>query len=229
MTTQTQTEGGFWTRTRFACVSLVMTIWFAVAYVIGAEELLVNTNHSFMPPVAISAVIPVVLFFTLYNLSARFRGGVQAQGIKFLTAIQLWRVIGFTFLTLYAYDVLPGLFALPAGLGDVAVGLMALYMLYQVDRNPDFARTSAYVRFHLFGLLDFAVAFATVGVASGAYPGLVSGGLTSAPMDVWPLNLFPSFMVPTFVILQIVALLKVREMRRAAHGISRQPVPVPAT
>lgn len=225
MTTQPLPEYGFWTGSRFAGVSLVMAVWFAIAYVIGTEELLVNTDQSMFAPVAISAVVPVVLFFTIYNLSARFRGGVHAQGIKFLTAIQLWRIIGFTFLALYFYDVLPGLFALPAGFGDVAVGLMALYMLFHVDRNTDFARTPAYVRFHLFGLLDFAVAIGTAGLASGAFPGLVSGGLTSAPMDVWPLNLFPSFIVPAFMILQIVALLKVREMRRKALGVSGQAVP----
>ena len=34
-----------------------------------------------------------------------------------LTTLQLWRVIGFAFLALYAFDTLPGLFALPAGWG----------------------------------------------------------------------------------------------------------------
>ena len=192
---------------------------------IGTEELLVNTGQSPFPPVALSAVVPVVLFFTIYNLSVRFRGGVQAQGIKFLTAIQLWRIIGFAFLELYYYDVLPGLFALPAGFGDVAVGVMALYMLFHVDRNIDWARTSVYVRFHVFGLVDFAVAIGTAGLASGAFPGLVPTGLTSAPMDIWPLNLFPSFFVPAFMILQIVALLKVRQMRRAALDMDGQAVP----
>lgn len=225
MKRQHQSETGFWTKARFTGVAVVMTAWFAIAYIIGTEELLVNTGRSFFAPVALSAVIPVVLFFAIYNVSTRFRAGVQAQGIKFLTAIQLWRIIGFTFLALYFYDVLPGIFALPAGIGDVAVGLSALYMLYQVDRNIDFARTAVYVRFHLLGLLDFAVAIGTAGLASGAFPGLVAGGLTSAPMDIWPLNLFPSFIVPAFMILQIVALLKVREMRRVAQGVSGEAVP----
>lgn len=225
MTTQPNVESGFWTKSRFVGVSVVMTVWFAIAYAIGSEELLVNTNRSLFPPVAISAIVPVVLFFTVYNISERFRSGVKAQGIKFLTAIQLWRVIGFTFLALYAYDALPALFALPAGFGDVAVGLMALYMLFHVDRNTAFARTSTYVRFHVIGLFDFAVAIGTAALASGAIPALVRDGLTTAPMDVWPLNLFPSFIVPAFMILQIVALLKVREMRQAAHGLSGNPVP----
>jgi hypothetical protein len=155
MATQIKPEYGFWTKSRFAGVAVVMTVWFVIAYVFGTEELLVNTDRSLFAPVTLSVVIPVVLFFTIYNLSARFRSGVEAEGIKFLTAIQLWRSIGFAFLALYFYDVLPGLFALPAGLGDVGVGVMALYMLLHVDWNIDFARTSAYVRFHVFGLVDF--------------------------------------------------------------------------
>ena len=37
-------------------------------------------------------------------------------------------------------------------------------------------------------------------------------------MDVWPLNIFPSFIVPAFIILQIIVLLKVRHLRRAARA-----------
>jgi hypothetical protein len=44
-------------------------------------------------------------------------------------------------------------------------------------------------------------------------------------MDVWPLILFPSFLAPVFMILQIVALLKIRDIRRAALDMGGQAVP----
>jgi hypothetical protein len=50
---------------------------------------------------------------------------VEAQDLALLTALQGWRVIGSIFLVLWAYGQLPAVFALPAGLGDVAVGLVA--------------------------------------------------------------------------------------------------------
>ncbi len=45
--------------------------------------------------------------------------------IGLVTSFQAWRVAGFVFLPLLAFGHLPGLFAWPAGLGDVAVGLAA--------------------------------------------------------------------------------------------------------
>jgi hypothetical protein len=132
--------------------------------------------------------------------------------------VHLWRVVGFTFLTLTAFDVLPGLFAWPAGLGDVAIGIAALFVVARMDRHPGYATSPGLVRFHLLGLADFVVAVATAGLAAGGFPDLIPGGVTSAPMDVWPLNIFPSFWVPAFIIVHATVLLKVRHLRRAAAG-----------
>jgi hypothetical protein len=148
--------------------------------------------------------------------SARFRRFVLAQDMRTLTMMQLWRVIGFAFLALYAFGALPGLFAWPAGLGDVAIGLAAVVIVARMDRDPEFATSPGFVRFHLLGLFDFAVAIVTAGLSAGAFPGLIPGGITSAPLDVWPLNLFPSFLVPAFIIVHLTVLAKVRDLRRAA-------------
>jgi hypothetical protein len=204
-----------------------MLAWLAGAYVIGTGHWLTNDSGLPIPPIAITAFVPVALFFAVYGLSQRFRGFVLAQDIRTLTMIHLWRVIGFTFLTLYAFGVLPGLFAWPAGLGDVAIGVAALFVVTRMDRDPDYATSPGLVRFHLLGLLDFVVAFATVGLAAGGFPDLIAPGVTSAPMDVWPLNIFPSFGVPAFIITHAVVLLKVRHLRRLA-GEGTDAVPAAA-
>jgi hypothetical protein len=131
--------------------------------------------------------------------------------------LQHWRVLGFGFLTLYFYGVLPGLFAWPAGLGDVLVGLMAPFVVLRLRKDASFATSAAFTRFHYLGLLDFAVAVVTVGLAAGSFPALIPSGVTGAPMDVWPLNLFPSFGVPIFIILHLTVLFKVRELRRSSQ------------
>lgn len=148
------------------------------------------------------------------GFSTRFRYFVLAQDIRILTALQLWRIIGFVFLALYSLKKLPALFAWPAGAGDVITGIAAAYVIARMDRDPEYVLGDGYLWFHAFGLLDFVVALGTAGLASGAFPGLIPTGFTSASMDVWPLNLFPSFIVPGFIILQLAARLKVREMRR---------------
>ena len=220
----TSHQAPLWSATTKTGLAGLMLAWFAGAYVIGSGHWLTNDAGLPIPPKAVTAVIPVVLFFAAYGLSRRFRDFVLAQDIRTLTMIHLWRVVGFTFLTLYAFGVLPGLFAWPAGLGDVAIGVAALFVVTRMDRDPDYATSPGLVRFHLLGLLDFVVAVATVGLAAGGFPDLIAGGVTSAPMDVWPLNIFPSFGVPAFIIVHAIVLLKIRHLRRAA-GDAVQAVP----
>ncbi|MGI9434550.1 MAG: hypothetical protein ACR2Q4_06955, partial [Geminicoccaceae bacterium] len=192
----------------------ILIVWFVAAAIIGGRELLPNTDNSLLAPIAITAVIPVAVFLGLYGASSRFRSFVLAQDIETLTMLQHWRVVGFGFLMLYAFGVLPGLFAWPAGLGDVAVGLAAPFVLLRLRRDPSYAISSGLIRYQYLGLLDFAVAIVTAGLSAGAFASLTPNGVTSAPMDIWPLNLFPSFIVPIFIILHLTVLLKVRELRR---------------
>ena len=204
-----------WTTGRQVALLVLLIVWFAVAVVVGDRALLTNANGSLVPPIAITAMVPVAVFLGLYASSSRFRRFVLAQDIEILNMLQLWRVIGFGFLMLYVYGVLPGLFALPAGIGDVAIGLAAPLVVLHLRHDPNYAASSGLVRFQYLGLLDFAVAIVTAGLSAGAFASLTPGGVTSAPMDVWPLNLFPGFIVPIFIILHLTVLLKVRELRQA--------------
>lgn len=210
------TKTTIWTGPRKAALASLVAVQFAVAWYLGTNHLLVNSGASVFPPIAVTVAVPVVLFLLAYNLLPRFRDFVLAQDLRTLTAIQAWRVLGFSMLIAYGFGHLPALFALPAGLGDVAVGLLAVYAVTRLNSDPDYATSSGLVRFHLLGMLDFIVAIGTSGLASGAFPALIAGGVTAGAMDVWPLNLFPSFMVPLFIILQLTALFKIRELRRRA-------------
>ncbi len=222
MTTQSPTP--LWTTRRKTVLAALLTVQFAVAYFVGTGHLLTNDSGSLLPPIGITVTLPVALFLAAYMMSARFRAFVLAQDLRRLTMLQHWRVMGFGFLLLYAYNVLPGLFAWPAGIGDVAVGIAATFVVARMDRDPGYVTTNGFVWFNLAGLLDFATAIVTSGLATGRFPELVSGAVTAAPMDVWPLNLFPSFVVPGFIILHLTVLLKVRALRRASSQHA-QPVP----
>ena len=224
MTTPTpsQSQAVVWTSAWKIGLAAALAVQFSIAIVVGTGHLLANDSQSFFAPIAITATLPVALFLAAYALIPRFRTFVLAQDIRRLTMLQHWRVVGFVFLALYAFNVLPGLFAWPAGVGDVAIGLAATFMVARLDRDPDFAFSPAFLRFNLLGLLDFAVAIVTAGLAAGSFPALTAGSLTSAPMDVWPLSIFPSFIVPAFIILHLTVLLKVRALRRGVDTTAGQ-------
>ena len=164
-------------------------------------------------PFGVAVAVPIVIFFASYWAVPRFHAAVLDVDLRLVTGFQAWRVAGFVFLPLLAFGHLPGLFAWPAGLGDVAVGLAAPWVVWRVVKDGNYATTHAFAAFHWLGLLDVVGALGTFTVASGIIPGLTNP--TSVVMEEMPLSLIPGFLVPAFVILHAVALLKARALRRA--------------
>lgn len=93
---------------------------------------------------------------------------------------QTFRAIGGIFIVYWAAGHMPGGFALPAGLGDLLVGLTAPWVTRYVIRGGYSKRLV--VIWNLIGVLDFVVAFAT--------------GFAFNTPTVYPLVLVPGFLVP---------------------------------
>jgi len=112
---------------------------------------------------------------------------------------------------------LPGLFAWPAGLGDMAIGATAPLIIFALRRQPAFAAGRLFQIWNLLGILDLIVA---VGLgATSAVLGIgISAEITTFPMGVWPLVLVPTFLVPLFVMLHLASLLQARRMVLAGRA-----------
>jgi hypothetical protein len=199
-----------------AGVAVLLVAWFAIAAYGGWTGLFTAGPDSLFRPILLTVAVPVLAFLALYWGSARFRAFILSRNPHTVARVQMWRVLGFAFLPLYAYGVLPGLFAWPAGLGDVAIGLGTPLVLAALARDPGFAASRRFVVWNLLGLLDFVAAASTAMLSSGAIPALISDGVTSAAMEDWPLNMFPAFGVPLFVFAHLTALFQARALRRRA-------------
>ena len=222
MTTSDQTFGLDLSAAAGRTLFAVLALGFAAAYGLGVSELVSAGPDARFRPVLLTILVPLVAAVATYLASARLRYFVLGLDLRVLTLLQAWRVLGFAFLPLYAYDVLPGLFAWPAGLGDVAVGLAAPFVVARLVREPAFAASRGFLAFHLLGLVDFLVAAVTSSLASGAFPAIFTGTPTSAAMETWPLILFPAFIVPVFIVLHLAVLLRLFS-RSPAHRAAAAP------
>lgn len=200
-------------------VVTVLSAWLALVLLLGAGGHFVSPPQTPPWPIALGAGLPLVVFFTLLRLSRAFRAFVLTLDLRLVAAVQAWRWAGLEFLTLYSYGILPGVFAWPAGLGDMIVGFTAPAVAVALARNPAFAGTRAFARWNAFGILDLAVALGLGTLASLRASG-VPGEVTTAPMAYMPLLLIPVFLVPVFIMLHVAALLQGREVRA---GGSRAP------
>jgi hypothetical protein len=111
------------------------------------------------------------------------------------------RVVGVLFLIAMAQGHLPAAFALPAGLGDIAIGLAAPLVALQLARGT--GRTAA-VRFNVLGILDLAVAVSIAFLLGPFGPFEVMP--STAPLRLLPLALIPTVAVPLAIALHIVSL-----------------------
>ncbi|HZT04910.1 MAG TPA: hypothetical protein VFA39_21855 [Steroidobacteraceae bacterium] len=194
-------------------VLVVVAAWVALVAALGAAGAFVGRPGA--PPVAIGVGLgaPLLVFFAWLRLSSSFHQFVLSLDLRLIAGMQAWRWAGLGVLFLYAYKVLPGVFALPAGLGDMAIGFTAPWMILGLVRQRDFAASRAFVRWNWLGILDLIVA-PTIGVASAMLSG-GAPGVSTAPMATLPLLLVPAFLVPFFLMLHAAALMQSRQITRS--------------
>lgn len=195
-----------------------LATWFAAVYALGAAGSFVSSPGTPPLSVLLGVTLPLAVFFAAYQGSRAFRALVLAADLRLLTALQAWRAGGLGFLALYVHGLLPGVFALPAGLGDIAIGVTAPWIALALIRDRAFAGSRGFVLWNVLGILDLVVAVGTGALSTGFLAGL-TGGITTAPMGQLPLVLIPAYFVPLFVMLHAAALLQAR--RAAAAGEER--------
>lgn len=198
--------------TRLAA-AIALAVWLLLVLTLGAVGAFVAPPGTPPLPIAIGVSAPLVLFFVWLRLSPSFREFVLSLDLRFIAAMQAWRWAGLGFLDLYAYKVLPAVFALPAGLGDMAIGVTAPWIILGLLRQPDFAARSAFIRWNVFGILDLLIAI-SIGTVSTLFASGAPGEISTAPMATLPLLVIPAFLVPFFLMLHATALMQSRRLIR---------------
>ena len=199
-------------------VFTALALWLGLVSFLGARGAFVGSADS--PPLAIflGVTIPLAVFFAAYFGWSAFRAFILGADLRLVAAIQAWRWGGLGFLALYAHGVLPGPFAFPAGLGDMAVGVTAPWIVLRLVRDPSFAASRRFVIWNIMGIVDFVVAVSMGTICSGFLHGLTLNVTTSA-MGQLPLVLIPAYMVPFFAMLHFTALFQARQSIRQENPL----------
>ncbi len=145
----------------------------------------------------------------------------QPLSQRWLVGLQVWRVIGGVFLIEYSRENLPGIFALPAGIGDVVVGVLAaIVLLLYAQRHslPEWCIRLVLV----LGVADFISAFffgyfSSDGPAQLFYPVIANDTL------LYPTGLIPLFLVPYAIFFHTLSWLTLRRSS-SESSIASSPV-----
>jgi hypothetical protein len=152
--------------------------------------------------IALAFLLPILLFLVAMRFSS-WRGLVISIPPVFLIALNGWRFIGLRFLMGYAEGLLPGGFAWPAGLGDIAMAVTAPLVAARVVADDRFRLGRGFLAWNLFGIADFllAVFLGTLYM----WPGFGATVGTSL-MQYLPFALIPAFFVPLVAMAHITLL-----------------------
>ena len=117
--------------------------------------------------------------------------------------------MGATFVVLQAYRILPAIFALPAGYGDIAIGATAPFVAWKL---VDPGHRGSFILWQFLGISDLIIA-----VSLGTTAGLrVVQDAPITAMTVLPLSLIPTFFVPLFTILHVICIAQAKAWKNAS-------------
>jgi hypothetical protein len=204
-------------------VSVALALWLGLVFFLGAQGVFGGRPGSPPLPIFFGFAIPLAVFFAAYFGWGAFRTFVLGADLRLVAAMQGWRWAGLGFLSLYAHGILPGLFALPAGLGDMAIGFTAPWIVVGLIRESSFVSNRRFVIWNFLGILDLVVAVSMGVICSGFIPGIV-GSVTTSPMAKLPLVLIPAYLVPFFLMLHFTALFQARRFARWGKSASVRDV-----
>jgi hypothetical protein len=182
--------------------------WFTFAVMAAALHLFRNDSERVGVAVAIAAAAPLVVFAAWFAASAAFREFALSLNPRVLTALHTWRIMGFVFVLLETYRLLPAMFALPAGYGDMAIGATASLVAWQLA-EPRYR--NSFIAWQVLGIADLIIA-----VSMGTTSRLLDpSGVSMLPMTVLPLSIVPTFLVPLFLIFHVISIAQARRWRVA--------------
>ena len=197
----------------------VLLLWLMIVFILGAGDVFSRGPGALPLPILAGFLTPILVFFIAFWTVGPFREFVMSVDLPAMAGIQAWRFAGLGFIALYAYGVLPGLFAWPAGVGDMAIGVTAPLVILALRRHPAFAASRLFWIWNLFGMLDLVVAV-SLGALSAVLGIGISAGIATFPMGTMPLVLIPTFLVPLFLMLHIVSLFQARRLAVAGKAFS---------
>jgi hypothetical protein len=189
-------------------VLLFLAGWLALAITLGVSEFFVTDPGARAPRVSF-ALIPLLVGGALFAVSPTFRRTIDRTPPEWLVGVQVYRLLGGVFLIGHAQGLFPGVFALPAGWGDVLIGLMAPIVAWLLWKRHPWSRHLAVI-WNLGGIADLVMAV-MLGVLSAPGPfHRLALATPNAAISTYPFILIPTVLVPLSILLHVFSLRNLR-------------------
>lgn len=209
---------------RRVLLAALLTLWFVIVVAFGATLMLDPEIGVGIAGVGAAVVLPLVAIVFAFLRAPSARAALLAIPLPALVAAHAARVLGVSFVVLYAAGRLPAPFAPSAGWGDIFVGLTALPVAWFIARYGRRVRGLA-LAWNGIGALDL---IAAVGFAATSAPGpiqLFKVSPDTSLMTTLPWILIPCFLVPSYLALHVAIFYRLPRMGPSTLAANARPAP----
>jgi hypothetical protein len=194
-------------------VLVALGAWFVLVLAIGATGALSPAGGG-APALGLTVVLPIAALVWAYFALPSVRNALATTPLPALIGLHAIRLLGFTFIILYAEGRLPAPFAPSAGWGDVFMGATALPLAWALMRSGARVRPLVFL-WNALGVADLVIAL-TLGPLSAPGPLQVFvGPPDSSPMTTLPWLIIPGFLVPCLMFVHVVIFARLAKAENA--------------
>lgn len=117
-----------------------------------------------------------------------------------LVAVHTWRILGIAFIWGVSQGILPPAFGIPAGVGDILIGVTAIPFAFFLRKGYGWSKYAILV-WSVLGIADLVNAVSL---------GLITAPELGSTMTTFPWILIPTFGVPLALTLHVITLYRLR-------------------
>ncbi len=115
---------------------LVLAVWLVTTALLASNGAYRPASYAAVPPLGIALVLALVGIALAVGAFPQLRAiMIEPAAQAGLLGLQLSRIVGITFLVLFALGQLPAVMAIPAGIGDSAIGVTAPFVARNLQRR----------------------------------------------------------------------------------------------
>ena len=193
-------------------IALWLSSWFVAVVILAATRALYYEHGLGSAGLGIAVALPIVILCFVVVRVQSLREAFRRVPLWLLVGVHTVRLLGISFIILYAAGRLPAPFAPFAGWGDIFVGVTALPVAWLTYRRAANTRPILWI-WNLVGLVDLVAAVGLGVISSPGPQRLIFAEPSSAIMTTLPWLLIPGFLVPLLFAVHIGIFVRLAQRR----------------
>lgn len=164
------------------------------------------------PKIVLTTTLPLAIFVTIIYFTEICKKAITILSLEDLVKIHIFRLIGSTFVILFLYDLLPPVFALFAGIGDLLTAISSIFVTKAIRSKKKYAGKLTYI-WNIFGLVDILITAAMAIIFTKISIDNSIQGVEF--LAEFPFCFIPAFAPPTIIFLHLLVFRKLSWLKKA--------------